>query len=99
MKLFVYESLSAGGLGDDPPPSLRAEGWAMLSAVAADFTHVATVTTLLSTDIAAIPRVSCQRTANVDERHRFLQIVDENDAVLLIAPEFDDILAKRADGV
>jgi hypothetical protein len=97
MKLFVYESLNAGALGNDPPPSLRAEGWAMLSAVAADFAHVAAVTTLLSTDISAIRGVSCQRTTNADERHRFLNIVDESEAVLLIAPEFDDILARRAD--
>lgn len=97
MKLFVYESLSAGGLGDDPPLSLRAEGWAMLAAVAADFAQVAAVTTLLSTDISEIPGVCCQRTSNADERHHFLRLIDECDAALLIAPEFDNILAGRAD--
>lgn len=99
MKLLVYESLSAGGLGDDPPPSLRAEGWAMLSAVATDFAHVAAVTTLLSANSSDIPGVRCERTTNADERRRFCDVIDECEAVLLIAPEFDDILAQRAEHV
>ena len=95
MKLFVYESLSAGGLGDDPPPSLQAEGWAMLSAAVGDFARLAAVVTLLSANLPEIPGVRCRRTTDADEPRHFLEAIDDCDAVLLIAPEFDDILGQR----
>jgi predicted ATP-grasp superfamily ATP-dependent carboligase len=96
MRLFLYESLSAGGLGDDPPASLQAEGWAMLSAVAADFVRVADVVTLLGPNRPNLPDVDCRRTTSADEAELFQDTVDACDAALLIAPEFDDILAQRA---
>jgi predicted ATP-grasp superfamily ATP-dependent carboligase len=99
MYLFVYESLSAGGLGDHPPASLRAEGWAMLSAAVADFALVASVASLLSPDLPEIPGVRCRRTASADEPRHFLDAIDDCDAALVIAPEFDDILAQRAEQV
>lgn len=40
MRIFIYEHVSAGGLGDDAPPSLRREGEAMLAAIAADFQRI-----------------------------------------------------------
>ncbi len=100
MKLFIYESLSAGGLGDDAPQSLRAEGRAMLTAAAADFGSVAEVSTLLwRDDIADISGVRCLRTSVGDEPHRFAAAIGDADAVLIIAPEFDDILAQRSEHV
>src|SRR4051794_33295079 len=40
MRIFVYEHISAGGLGPDNPASLLREGRAMLDAVADDFGRV-----------------------------------------------------------
>ncbi len=99
MNLFLYESLSAGGLGDDAPRSLCQEGWAMLSSAAGDFAKVAHVSTLLSGEVADIPGIRCLRTSAAEERRRFAEMIAESDAVLLIAPEFDDILARRSEQV
>jgi predicted ATP-grasp superfamily ATP-dependent carboligase len=43
MRIFVYECVTAGGLGDDAPASLRREGGAMRDAVLADFQKIAGV--------------------------------------------------------
>jgi predicted ATP-grasp superfamily ATP-dependent carboligase len=96
MRLFIYESLSAGGLGSNPSPSLRAEGRAMLTAAAADFARVADVSTLLIDSAPTISGIGCMRTTYAEEPRRFLDAIDDSDAVLIIAPEFDDILADRA---
>lgn len=95
--VFVYESLSAGGLGDDPPPSLRAEGWAMLSAVAADFAKVARVSTLLLPGLPPLADIDVTRSTSAEEPRLFREAVLASDATLVIAPEFDDILARRSD--
>ena len=52
MRLFIYELISAGGLGADFPASLRNEGAAMLAALVADFARVPNVEvfTLLAHD-------------------------------------------------
>jgi predicted ATP-grasp superfamily ATP-dependent carboligase len=89
MKLFLYEHLSAGGLGGAAPASLLREGRTMLAAVAADFARVpgVAVTTLLADGLPALPSVRCVR-----DRATFLDLAGEADATLLIAPEFDGIL-------
>jgi predicted ATP-grasp superfamily ATP-dependent carboligase len=43
MRIFIFESISAGELGDDVPASLQREGAAMLSAVAADFARIPSI--------------------------------------------------------
>lgn len=43
MRVFVYECVSAGGLGSDVPASLLREGRAMLDAVTADFRRLSDV--------------------------------------------------------
>ena len=93
MNLFLYEHLSAGGLGDDAPPSLLREGWTMLAAVAADFARLpgVSVTTRLAQGLPALPSVRCVR-----ERGAFRALAAEADATLLIAPEFDGILESLA---
>ena len=40
MRIFIYESVCAGDLGDDVPASLQREGRAMLTAMIADFERV-----------------------------------------------------------
>jgi predicted ATP-grasp superfamily ATP-dependent carboligase len=72
VRLFIYEHLSAGGLGPAAPASLRCEGAAMLRAVSEDF--------------ARVPGVQLSSEADAD-------------AVLVIAPEFDDVLRRRSEGV
>lgn len=43
MRIFVYEHVTAGGLGAEVPASLQSEGRAMLDAVVADFRRIAGV--------------------------------------------------------
>src|ERR1019366_4990532 len=40
MRIFLYESMSTGDLGDDVPASLQREGAAMLGAISADFARL-----------------------------------------------------------
>jgi predicted ATP-grasp superfamily ATP-dependent carboligase len=98
MKLFVYEIVSAGGLGAAPPPSLAAEGWAMLAALAADFAAIAEldVHTLLLPTLPAIAGVRCERHGGEDEEGEFARLVERTDAALVIAPEFDGWLERRS---
>ena len=86
-RVFVYEYCTAVGLGratSDPAHSLFREGAAMRDAVAADFDRAAgfTAVTLDGTDATG-------------ERQRFTELAASADAVLVIAPEFDGLLAER----
>jgi hypothetical protein len=85
MRVFVYEYLCAGGTARQPSaPSLRAEGKAMLSAVLAD--------------LAQVPGIQVETLLNQDsksEEGRFRELATAADYTLVIAPEFDDILATR----
>jgi predicted ATP-grasp superfamily ATP-dependent carboligase len=81
VRLFVYEFVSAGGLGASAPESLRCEGEAMLQAIADDF--------------AQLPDV---QVTTVDER-TLREGAADADATLIIAPEFNDILAERSQWV
>src|SRR5881628_3406718 len=97
MRLFIYELISAGGLGPDAPASLRREGAAMLSAIVEDFERISGVhvLTLLANDFDGTIGRHCQRTTSADEPHAFRRLAAEADAALIIAPEFDDLLARR----
>jgi hypothetical protein len=99
MRLFVYEIVCGGGLGN-APDSLRAEGMAMLSAVAADFAAAgAEVATLLTPGCPEIPGVRCERGRVTSERRNFDRLLAECEAALVIAPEFDDHLLRRSERV
>jgi predicted ATP-grasp superfamily ATP-dependent carboligase len=97
MRLFIYELISAGGLGDDVPASLRREGAAMLSAIVEDFERIpeVNVITLLSDRFDRSIGRHCQRTSVADEAAWFRRIAVDADAALIVAPEFDDLLARR----
>lgn len=85
MHLFVYEYLSSGVAGDAClSPSLRSEGWAMLSALREDLAQCPgiRVSTLLN----------CQPAVEEDAFRRLAAA----DWSLVIAPEFDGILAQRS---
>jgi predicted ATP-grasp superfamily ATP-dependent carboligase len=88
MRVFVYEYCCAIGPGaeeSDPARSLLGEGRAMRDAVAADFARIPGVeVTTLDGPLA-------------DEPASFRAAAASCDATLVIAPEFDDILASRCE--
>jgi predicted ATP-grasp superfamily ATP-dependent carboligase len=98
MKLFVYECVSAGGLGAGAPASLRPEGWAMLAALVEDFDKVPGVEThtLLEDSCPRTLGRRCQRVGPAEEPVGFLDVVSRSDQVLVIAPETDHMLATRS---
>jgi predicted ATP-grasp superfamily ATP-dependent carboligase len=97
MRLFLYELVSAGGLGREAPASLRAEGWAMLSALAADFTKVPglEVATLVEENTPGTLGHRCRRIAPEQESAAFAESLAGADAVLVIAPETGGLLEDR----
>lgn len=97
MRIFLYECISAGGLGADVPDSLRREGWAMLSAIADDFMRMpdVTVATLLDDRLTRSLGHDCTRIAWPDEPACFRDVAARCDWTLVIAPEFDDLLRRR----
>jgi predicted ATP-grasp superfamily ATP-dependent carboligase len=100
MQVFVYEYVcgGAGGAG-----SLRAEGWAMLAAVLEDFTrrpgvHVSTlVDPALLPAIPPKPEASARASAGRrgEAEPAFRALARAADFSLIIAPEFDGLLAER----
>jgi len=96
MRLFLYEYLSASGLAE---LTLRREGWAMLCALVEDFGAIPGVTILTLLDAHA-PRDlghDCLRVSSVQEADAFRQRARAADFTIVIAPEFDDLLAQRSD--
>lgn len=104
MRVFVYEYLTSGAAGEDAASgALHPEGWAMLSAVLEDFSRcpgVETVTLLdprlLPTVREQIPGVVSRVAAPGGEEQNFRELAAASDWTLVIAPEFDDILARRS---
>ncbi len=98
MKLFVFELISAGGMGPEPPAGLLTEGLVMLKALVEDFERVPGVetVTLLNRTWGVTVGKACRHIGPGEERHAFMEQVALADAVLIIAPEFDDLLAERS---
>ena len=99
MRVFVYEHTCGGGMaGDYRSRSLRAEGWAMLTAVVADFARVCgtEVVTLLDeqTETPADGRI-LHRVRPGEEERAFRQAARAADFTLVVAPEFDNLLISR----
>jgi len=108
MHLFVYEYACAAFDGNDGATTpLYGEGWAMLHAVLEDLSSLPDVylTTMLSTH--AIERFPLLEALNIEciavepskESLAFRELVRHADAVLVIAPEFDDLLYQRSSWV
>ena len=95
MRLFIYEVVSGGGLGSDPPESLRREGMTMLRAAASDFCRVQGihVGTLLDDRHAEPIGHECRRKQSHLPFDDFHGCVVQADTVLVIAPEYQDLLA------
>jgi predicted ATP-grasp superfamily ATP-dependent carboligase len=78
--------------------SLGGEGLAMLVAVLEDFTRIAGVEAVALVHESCVPRLPAYlpcRTHTGDEDHRFRELAQWADYSLIIAPEFDEILATR----
>ena len=82
MRVFVYEHVSAGGLGPGAPASLLREGRAMLDAVAGDFARVPGVEEVWAP-------------AHPISEAGFVHGASLSHCTLIIAPEFDGIHAER----
>ena len=103
MRVFVYECVSSGALGDEAASeSLRAEGWAMLAAVLEDFGRCPGVqtSTLISARVGSavkrlVPHIRPHFTLPGAEERTFRALAANADFSLIIAPEFDDLLAQR----
>src|SRR5947209_315268 len=97
MKVLVYEAACAGGLGPQPPPSLRAEGWAMLSALVEDFDRIDDIQTHTLLDHFQPGTIGhvCHRIAPSAELAEFAEVAASADLVLVIAPESGQCLAER----
>jgi predicted ATP-grasp superfamily ATP-dependent carboligase len=100
MRVFVYEYLCGGARADSSPSSLHTEGWAMLSAVLEDFARCPGVETVTLIDPVLSPRLQTWNIASRvlqpgTEESSFRALAADCDWTLVIAPEFDDILAER----
>jgi len=96
MRFFVCEYTCATATAASAE-SLRTEGWAMLSAVLEDFGRLpgAEVVTLLREPGQPVPPgIEVRRTGAAEEPH-FRELAGAADYSLVIAPEFDDLLAAR----
>ncbi|QJW99895.1 ATP-grasp domain-containing protein [Frigoriglobus tundricola] len=95
MRVFVYEHLTAAGIGrdpDSPEHGMYREGHAMRDAVAADFARV-----------PGVEVVTLDRFEGADPGHEIRRVAERCDWALVIAPETDgqmdrDCWAVRASG-
>jgi tyramine---L-glutamate ligase len=100
MRVFVYEYVRGGGMaGRTAPDSLRAEGWAMLAAVTEDFRRCPGVRVVAMLEEGATeaipPDVELHPIRPGEEEARFRSLARAADFTLVIAPEFDGLLAER----
>jgi tyramine---L-glutamate ligase len=80
------------------PPSLRREGWAMLSALVEDFQKLPDIEifTLIDDQWPFALGDVCTRIPWQEEAERFREIAAKCDWTMVIAPEFDDLLLDRS---
>jgi predicted ATP-grasp superfamily ATP-dependent carboligase len=102
MRVFVYEYTCGGGLttsgGGQTAGPLRAEGWAMLSAVVEDLERVGgvEVRALLDEGCGYEPKSrSYVRIGAGEETTGLRDLARWADATLVVAPEFESLLATR----
>jgi predicted ATP-grasp superfamily ATP-dependent carboligase len=103
MHVFAYEYLSSGAAGDATAmPSLQTEGWAMLSALVQDLARCPGVQVSTLLDFQRTPpqdwrdRIVTKRVQAATEEDAFRELAAAADYTLVVAPEFDGILAKRS---
>ena len=99
MRVLAYEYLSTGALAGRPgADSLAAEGLAMLAAVLEDLAGCPGVHPVTVVAAGLVGRVAgCEvHVAEPDEEGQFRRLARMADWSLIIAPEFDDLLAARS---
>ena len=101
MLIFVYEYTCAakrtGSL-----TSLRAEGWAMLSALVDDLSRIPgieVISLLARRRFPSYPGPAFHGVDSDTEERRFREMAGNADFTLVIAPEFENILAQRCQWV
>jgi tyramine---L-glutamate ligase len=100
MLIFVYEFTCATASLSSSHETLRREGWAMLNAVMDDFRLIPgmEVAAILSRDMETSNR-RFHVVEPGEEESTFRKFAKNADFTLVIAPEFDDILAQRCQWV
>jgi predicted ATP-grasp superfamily ATP-dependent carboligase len=101
MLIFVYEYTCATKTTDSLA-SLRTEGWAMLSALVDDLSRIPGIEVISLLDHRQFPTNPGPAFRCVDsdtEERLFRELAAKADFTLVIAPEFDDILAQRCQWV
>jgi tyramine---L-glutamate ligase len=101
MRIFVYEYLCAGG-AIGAGASLAVEGWAMLAALLIDFGRIPSVAveTMLGRSVRNVGigmpgGMTIHMVKQAEEKAHFYRLAHAADWTLVVAPEFDDILATR----
>src|SRR5215831_5760297 len=101
-RILLYEFVASGGMfGQLTPPSesIRREGLVMLTALAADFAAIDAVETLVMLDERLDIRLpGCRILPIRSADDEFALLADwsrQVDWVLIVAPEFDDLLRSR----
>ncbi len=103
-RVLVYEYTCSGGIlaasTDDKAASLMREGWAMLHALTTDLVAIRDVTVQVLADHRGLPGVlpGCESVpvhTPDEERTVLAQLAVRADWTIVIAPEFDGILADR----
>ena len=96
MNILIFEYITGGGLiGETLPSSLVSEGDLMLNAVVDDFTELANVKVLRDYRLSSSKNVKDIFLVNAERGYGQLidEMEDQIDALLIIAPESDAILA------
>lgn len=103
MHVFVYEYLSSGAGGDTSGmASLQTEGWAMLSALIEDLLRCPSVRISTLLDCHRTPPahwladIDVRQAQPTSEKACFRALAAAADWSLVIAPEFDGLLANRS---
>jgi predicted ATP-grasp superfamily ATP-dependent carboligase len=101
MRIFVYEYTCAANLTEPFMTSLRAEGWAMLSAIVDDFIRIpgVEVTALLNCNVNFENRGPSFLRVETEEETAFRKYAERAEYTLVIAPEIENILAQRCEWV
>jgi predicted ATP-grasp superfamily ATP-dependent carboligase len=104
MRVLVYEHLCAGGLADQASSAaLFAEGWAMLAAALSDLSGcpgvrpVTLVRPGLLQLVQAVAPDAEAHPATAEAERQFRELARSAAFALVIAPEFDDLLARRCE--
>ena len=104
MRIFVYEHLCATAATGTVADSLAVEGWAMLAALLVDFGRLPGVVIDTMLGRGGAPPAGLTLSAGVvydflmvdgSEEMPFRRLAGVADWTLVVAPEFDDILANR----